>query len=350
MLTGFSILSILLPDKELSKTERRRYETMPELSLETVADKSFMSDLESYLLDHLAGREFFRALKTEVETGLLGKADANQYVEYGGYLYELDITWKRSNVTRTAKRLAQFTEEWVPEAKVYYAVIPDKSYFLPEDEYPMQEDAWVLTQLKEQIVGVEYIDLYPYLSIEDYYKTDLHWRQEEITDVAQVLLETMKADDTKSDYRKETVSAEFYGGYAGASAYRVKAEPMYALNNSTVEAAVVYDYELQQETGVYAPEKLDGMDPYDYYLGGARALLSIRNPEKENGKKLLLFRDSFGSSMAPLLLEGYEEITLVDLRYISMEYLTKLIDVSAYDDVLYLYSQRVLRHSDSFKL
>ena len=91
------------------------------------------------------------------------------------------------------------------------------------------------------------------------------------------------------------------------------------------------------------------MDPYDYYLGGARALLSIHNPEKENGKKLLLFRDSFGSSLAPLLLEGYEEIMLVDLRYVSMEYFTKLIDVSSYDDVLFLYSQRVLRHSDSFK-
>ena len=349
LLTGFAMLSVLLPDKELSKTERRHYAAMPELSFETVADKSFMSDLEMYLLDHFAGREFFRVLKTETETGLLGKTDANQYVRQDGYLYELDLNWKKSNVTRTAKRLAQFAKEQLAGAKVYYAVIPDKSHYLPKDKYTVEEDAWVLTQLKEQLVGAEYIDLYPYLSIEDYYKTDLHWRQEEITDVAQILLETMGTSDIEPDFRKETVLAEFYGGYAGASAYRVKAEPMYAFNSSAIENAIVYDYELQQETGVYAPEKLDGMDPYDYYLGGARALLSIHNPEKENGKKLLLFRDSFGSSLAPLLLEGYEEIMLVDLRYVSMEYFTKLIDVSSYDDVLFLYSQRVLRHSDSFK-
>jgi len=53
--------------------------------------------------------------------------------------------------------------------------------------------------------------------------------------------------------------------------------------------------------------------------------------------------------MAPLLLEGYEEITLVDLRYVSADYLPQMIDMSEYDDVLFLYSQRVLRHSDSMK-
>lgn len=348
-LLSFAIGSVLLADEELSKTERRHYAKMPKLRIETLTDKSFMDDLEAYLLDHFAGREFFRTLKTEVEIGLFGKADANSYVEFEGYLLELDFNWKKSNVKRTAKMLAELTEEWFPDAEVYYAVIPDKTYFLPGESYPDTEDEWVLSQLKEQLTGAGYIDLYPLLTLEDYYRTDLHWRQEKITDVAELLLEKMKADRTNEKYEKQLVTSEFYGGYAGASAYPVKAETMYALTNDTIEKVTVYDYELQQETEIYADEKLSGMDAYDYYLGGARALLTIRNPYNKNGKKLLLFRDSFGSSIAPLLLEGYEEMTLVDLRYISGTYLPALIDTKSYDDVLLLYSQRVLHHSDSFK-
>ena len=57
----------------------------------------------------------------------------------------------------------------------------------------------------------------------------------------------------------------------------------------------------------------------------------------------------FGSSIAPLLLEGYEEITLVDLRYITAAYLPQLIEMEAYEDVLFLYSENVLRNSGSLK-
>lgn len=350
LLAGLAIAAVLLPDKELSESERRHYEQLPKLTGKAVADGSYMSDLEAYLLDHFAGREFFRTLKTEVETELFQKSDAGNYVERDGYLFELDYKWKKGNVTKTAKNLAQMQEEWFPEAEVYYAVIPDKTNFLPIEHYPAAEDDWVLAELNAQLSDAEYIDLYPFLTLEDYYKTDLHWRQEAVSDVAAALLEGMGGKPSETDYRKELVTSEFYGGYAGASAYRVAAEDMYALHSSMTESAVVYDYELQKESSIYLPEKVEGMDPYDYYLGGARALLTVKNPQVKDGKKLLLFRDSFGSSIAPLLLEGYEEITLVDLRYLSGAYLTKLIDVSSYDDVLYLYSQRVLRHSDSFKL
>lgn len=68
----------------------------------------------------------------------------------------------------------------------------------------------------------------------------------------------------------------------------------------SIERMQVYDYERKQNVSVYAPEKIGGMDDYDFYLWGARALLTIQNPECHNGKKLLLFRDSFGSSIAPL--------------------------------------------------
>ncbi len=348
-----SVCAVLMPDEELSKTERRHYEKLPALTWKAVADGSYMSDMEDYLLDHFVGRDMFRTLKTELETRLLGKKDANQYVSFEDYLYELDLDWNPDYLKKAAKGFGTLCEEYFSEANVYYALIPDKSSFLPKEKYPIEDDAWVLAQMQENLVSAEYIDLYPYLSVEDYYKTDLHWKQESIVDAAEALKEAMQqesdAERPKAEYEKVLVTDSFYGGYAGASAFFAEPDELFALTNDVIAGAKVYDYEKNQETTVYAPEKIEGMDPYDYYLWGARALLTIKNPECENGKRLILFRDSFGSSIAPLLLDAYEEITLVDLRYLSADYLPKLIELDEYEDVLFLYSQRVLRHSNSLK-
>jgi hypothetical protein len=64
--------------------------------------------------------------------------------------------------------------------------------------------------------------------------------------------------------------------------------------------------------------------------------------------KILLFRDSFGSSLAPLLLECYEKITLIDTRYVGYELLEQFVDFSDDDteiDVLFIYSTEVINNS-----
>lgn len=350
LLTGFAIAEICVPDKDISKSERRYYKTLPKWSWASVMDGSYMQNMEEYLLDQFVGRDIFRIAKTEIETTFLGKTDANNYVKIDEALFELDYDWSKAQVTKTAEEFAKLQEKNFPDAKVYYAVIPDKASFLPKEKYPVEDDGWTLQQMEEQLTGASYIDLYPYLSIQDYYKTDLHWKQESILDVAEVLLSRMQGKEWNAgDYTSTLISSDFYGAYAGAAAYQIKPDELYALSNEVIEQAQVYDFETGKETTVYAPEKVDGTDAYDYYLWGARALLTMKNPLTENGKKLLLFRDSFGSSIAPLLLEGYEEITLVDLRYITADYLPQFVDFNEYDDILFLYSENILKNSGSLK-
>ncbi|NLP14812.1 MAG: hypothetical protein GX383_10160 [Clostridium sp.] len=121
------------------------------------------------------------------------------------------------------------------------------------------------------------------------------------------------------------------------------------LTNSTLENAVVFDYESMCYSKVYMPDMFGGMDSYDVFLSGAKALITIDNPEGDSNKELILFRDSFGSSIAPLLLEGYSKITLVDLRYISTDLLGNYIDFSLNQDVLFLYNTQVINNSYMLK-
>ena len=59
---------------------------------------------------------------------------------------------------------------------------------------------------------------------------------------------------------------------------------------------------------------------------------------------MLLFRDSFGSSIAPLFVDNYSKITLIDIRYISSKILSEYINFNN-QDVLFLYSSLVLNQN-----
>ena len=76
-------------------------------------------------------------------------------------------------------------------------------------------------------------------------------------------------------------------------------------------------------------------------MSGSQSLLRIENPHAATDRELIIFRDSFGSSLAPLLVQDYKTVTLVDIRYISVELLGNYIDFQS-QDVLFLYSSLVL--------
>lgn len=84
------------------------------------------------------------------------------------------------------------------------------------------------------------------------------------------------------------------------------------------------------------------------FLSGSLSLITIENPQATRDKKLILFRDSFGSALAPLLISGYREITLVDIRYIHPDHLGQFVDFEGCD-VLFLYSTLVLGHGEMLK-
>ena len=114
------------------------------------------------------------------------------------------------------------------------------------------------------------------------------------------------------------------------------------------DAAQVSSLETSGGNTVYTPDRFSGMDGYDTFLSGAQALLTVENPLADTDRRLILFRDSFGSSLAPLLLESYREITLVDLRYFSSSLLGDYVDFDG-ADVLFLYSTSILNSAMLFK-
>lgn len=357
-LAAVPVIQTILPDKQFSVPERRMLAKTPELTFAALLDGSFMDELEVYLLEQFPARDSLRTVKAQADTVLFGKKDSGGYFKSGDGIYKLETELNEKNIKRAAVQFEKIMTEYFSGADCYYAVIPDKNYFLEEQSgYPVLDYERLNDRMAESINAAQYLNLYEKLELEDYYRTDLHWKQERIFHIAEFLAQSMTPEAKKdaavngADDGTECLLATdtFLGGYAAASAFPAEKEPVFYYENEMIQNMRVYDYEKNQYVSVYAPEKLGAADDYDFYLWGARALLTIENPSAKNEEKLLIFRDSFGSSIAPLLAQYYGEVTLVDLRYVSVSYAMKLLSEKQYEDVLFLYSASMLNNSDSMR-
>ena len=349
LLTGMAILLICMPKQQFSVSERRRLSLIPKLTADSIEDKTYMNSMEEYLLDHFPFREQFRRIKAYYAYGVLQQKENNDIYVAEGYAGKLEYPLQQSSVEKACARMMTLQEQYFPDAQTYYAIVPDKNYYLADKQYPILDYARLDEMIQAEIPSVQKINLYDKLHLEDYYRTDLHWKQEKITDVVDTLVQSMGQQTNTISDGWQIATEDFVGAYGAASALKTTPDKMIYRTDPSIERMQVYDYERKQYVSVYAPEKIGGMDDYDFYLWGARALLTIQNPECHNGKKLLLFRDSFGSSIAPLLAEYYEEVTLVDLRYVSASHALELLGDTEYQDVLFLYSAPILNHGDSLR-
>ncbi len=338
------------PADAYSLTERRQLAQMPELSAESVLNGSFMSKFEDYVTDQFPLREGFRRVQSFIRFYLLGQKDVNDIYIAGGSAAKIEEAIREDWVQASVEKLEELFESYFAPSgsQAYFALVPGKDCYLAEKYGYPGTDYDRLTEVLQEAAGFAgWIDLRDCLTIADYYTTDSHWRQERILPAAQVLAGAMGVDISQ-EYEQVLTREDFAGVYAGQSALPLTAEPLYYLTSPTLENATLYDYERDETSGLYDLEGVWGRDPYDLFLYGASPLQVLDNPENDSGRELVLFRDSFGSSLAPLLLEGYSRITLVDLRYIRSELLSQYVPAAG-QDVLFLYSPAILNSVNLLK-
>lgn len=344
LLAAFPLVKLRTPDQEISAAERRKLAQLPEMTADAVFSGRYFQDLETYSLEQFPFRDSFRAGKALLNTAVFQRLDNNGYYLLNGSLCKLDDPLNEKQVLLGAKKLNSLRDRWFPDSRCFYGIIPSKNdYAGAQNGYPIIGCAEIARLMQEHVTGMEYLDLYPALSLEDYYRTDTHWRQERLDGVLEVLGGGIGISFSPlSAYKANTISG-FRGVYAGQSALPAEGEDLIYLTSPLTEKSRVWNAESGSPAAVYQPEKFTGIDPYDVFLSGAVSLLEIDTGEN-NGRELIFFRDSFGSSLAPLLLSGYSKVTLVDLRYISSESLGESIDFHG-QDVLFLYSTGVLNSS-----
>lgn len=347
---GVSVFAWIKPADAFSDSERRPLEQMPKLTVKNILSGDFMKDFEDYTLDQFPLRNSFRNVKAITAFYLFRQKDNNDIYIADGYISKMEYPLREEALEHAADRFYYVYEKYLSgtDAKVYFSMIPDKNFFLAQRNgyLSMDYDAFA-EKLKAETAFMEYIDITGLLSIEDYYRTDTHWRQECIVDVAAYLAASMGVT-LQETYEENTLEKPFYGVYYGQAALPIAGEEIHYLTTEAMENCQVYDFQNGESISIYDMDKAAGKDPYEMFLSGPLSLITIENPDAETDKELILFRDSFGSSIAPLFAEAYAKITLVDIRYIHPDMLERFIEFNN-QDVLFLYSTLVLNNAETIK-
>lgn len=338
-----SALLFLSPHKEYSAAERRLLAKPPRLSGEAVLSGKYMTDAEKYLLDQFPFRDELRALKAGMRLYLFRQKDNNGLFVFDGGVYKLDDPLKEAQAEFTADKINDISQKYFAGMNVYYSIIPDKNYFVAaQNGYPSLDYGRLAELMRDNVTETSYIDIFGSLSAEDYYRTDPHWRQERILPAADALLQGLGSEyRAGKDEFAESTLYPFNGAYSGQLALPVQPDELKYLTNPTIQTCSAEILGKEGAQPVYSPEDFYGTDGYDVFLSGAQPLITITNPAAKEQRELIIFRDSYGSSIAPLLLGGYSKITLVDLRYFSSDLLADYIEFVD-QDVLFLYSTTLI--------
>ncbi|MDR0948661.1 MAG: hypothetical protein LBM69_03995 [Lachnospiraceae bacterium] len=359
LIYGLFIANLWIESPALSLSERRVLQKMPKLEPDEILSGTFSEEFEEYTADHFVLRDTFRTLRSAVIYGLYRQTDKDGIYYHKGDAGKFEQL-KDETIVEFATHI-QALSTIFQEANQYYAAIPDKSIYADRD-YPGYDPDETKQVLAKQLPHMTAIDFVNTLQKESFYQTDLHWNQPLLWDVTEALGAAMGfRGSVAEDFTAKEIGS-FHGVYAGQAALPMPKEPMiYMEPNDPVnvyfytpstEPTDVAESEFSQTDWtlgtMYELEDFEGYDPYDIFLGGITPLICLENERVTPQRDLWLFRDSFGSSLAPLLTGVYSRIYLVDLRYIGSAKIAELYQerISAAQtpltDVLYLYSTQVI--------
>lgn len=342
LLTSVLLINILKKDNSISLTERRKLETLPKLTYSSYIASSFMNKFDKYTTDQFIFRDTFRKLKINLELNI--KDNYNSLYKYNDYIIKEIYPINENSINNISNKINYIKNTYLDNTNnIYYSIIPDKNYYINDKNVQINYDK-LINIMNNNLKDINYIDITNKLNITDYYKTDTHWKQENLIELSNYIKKNMKKKTTSSYLIKEV--STFKGVYSEIDSSIT--DNIYVLTNNIINTAEVYNYETKTTSNIYNLDKLNSLDKYDIYLSGSNSLLKITNNLTNTTNELIIFRDSFTSSLAPLLIDAYKSIYLIDTRYINPKILNNYINFNN-KDILFMYSTLVINDSGSLK-
>ena len=338
------LINVIKKDTDISIAERRKLATMPELTTKSLFDGTYFKKFDSYVTDQFIKRDTFRKIKIDIE--LSTKGEYNNLYLYDDYIVEEIFPLNTNSINNLTNKINYIKSTYLNNnSNVYYTIIPDKNYFVNKGNLKLDYNK-LQDIMKNNLTNLNYINIFDKLTLNNYYKTDTHWKQEDLFNVANTIANQMNFDITNNNIINTVTT--FKGSYAGRLSITKDIDTIKTISNPSTLNSSVYNYETKKYTKIYDYDKLKSLDKYDIYLSGASPIIDIVNPTSNSNKELIVFRDSYGSSLIPLLIDGYKKITVIDIRYVSSKILNNYIKFNN-QDVLFMYSILTINNSFSMR-
>lgn len=336
-------LYVVLPERDFSETEKRYLEDFPVFTWESLASGEFGADIETYMADHIPGRDFLVGLNAYFEKFTGRQVSKDIYVAEGDRLVEAPVQWDPALAQQNMTAINMFAQNIGTD--VDFMIVPSAGWAV-EDTItgiadPYRDEVLIdnLYQLaSDSLNTLDILSVYEPMDRQSlYYRTDHHWTSlGAYTAYSTYMQEKGKTYRAQEDFTVQTEEG-FYGTtYSRSALWLTDAEPLEMWHGS--ENLVVTNGEVDTEhAGVFYEERLQEADKYTVYLDGNHSLVRIENPDNAGKGKILVIRDSYANCLGCFLAESYETVVLVDLRYYKNA-ISELYAQEAFDDVLVCYS------------
>ena len=364
-----SLLTVILTKKEKSDNENRNLAKMPTVVNEAKLERAenfadvlgsvkwkyindrtgnaFKDDFETYLSDHLAGREGWVKFSNAVQK-LTGKQEINGVYTLDGRLIQAFKSYDEEYVEDSIKAMNAFAKRF-PDKQMYFMLAPTAQDFcmsqIPSYAGVLSEKSFI-SDCYKKVDNIATIDCRSYLASSAdeyiYYRTDHHWTSLGAFFAYQSAAKVLGyAAYGYGYFNIETASHDFRGTLYSRTLddsitpdsieYYILANNEPKIKMTTVNGAQVNKYD-----SLYVRDYLDQKDKYSSFTGSNVPLVEIET-DVDNGKTLLIIKDSYAHSLVPFLSKHYSKIAMVDMRYINTS-LDRLINLDEYSQVLFMFN------------
>lgn len=369
MLVVLPVVSIILPKQDKSEVENRTLQQLPSpintVKLESAKNpkdvldsikwkyinnregEAFRDDFEKYLCDHIAGRTEWVKLCNRLQT-LSGKQEINGVFTVDNRMIQGFKSYDEKNVDQSINAINKYAERH-PDMQVYMMLAPTSQELygskIPSFAGLASEKAFI-DEVYKKLDKVTPIDCLSYLSGHAdeyiYYRTDHHWTSLGAYYAYCAAAKTLGYSAYgQGSFNIETASSDFLGTlYSRTLDDSIEPDVMeyyfLASGEPKVEMTVNTGTELLKYDSLYVREFLEVKDKYSSFTGSNAPVVDIKT-DVDNGKSILLIKDSYAHSLVPFLSKHYSRVTMVDLRYIRTD-LGRIVNLSDYDQTLIMYN------------
>lgn len=242
------------------------------------------------------------------------------------------------------KEYARFVNDYkksLPTVNVYSLTAPTAgSFYTPEnykDLFSSEKDDF--DSIAEELVDVFQVDAYSALLAhknEDIYsRTDHHWQPLGAYYAAQAFAQVAGVEFPDIKEYQKVILHDYVGtlyGYTQSATLLNNPENFIYYKPKTELTVTQYDKYFQNpvETSLFLDTT--NMDKSSYYLvfGMDDRIVHV-NTSCKNGRNLIIFKDSYGNAMLPVLTGSFENIYLCDIRYFEINPISFAINVDCTD-------------------
>lgn len=349
LLFGFAAATIFIPAVKFSETENRMLAQKPQLKATAILSGAYEADYEEYLTDQFVLRDGWIGLKTGLERLLLKKESKDIYFAEDEYLIEKHTgAFTSDTANRNIETLTRFVEKYQDQLDAEHItvmVVPNAVEIL-QDKLPPFAPPSIEGDYLNQFAGTLPEDVWfdaarilrKHKAEEIYYKTDHHWKTLAAFYVYQEWAKEQGFSVPElSDYRIETVTDSFEGTIQSKLGIKTAGDTIELfLPLKETAYTVQRENSSKLEYSLYDDTALDTKDKYAVYFGGNQGLLRM-NTNVDNDRKILIIKDSYANCFIPFMLEEFQAIDVLDLRY-DRRRLSERIAEGEYTDILVLYN------------